>query len=62
MVAQRCHPPEAQCTCSLGLGYNMCTVIPVVGQQTHGTTFRALKLIFHVATLGAESAVCDSLV
>ena len=36
--------------------------IPVAGQRTHGTTFRALKESFHVATAGAESAVCDCLV
>jgi len=27
----------------LGLGYKLCAVIPVAGQRTHGTTFRALK-------------------
>ena len=32
------------------------------GQQTHGTTFRALKVTSQVATPGAESAVYDGLV
>jgi len=41
----------------------MCAVIPVVGQETHETTFWALKVTFHqVETLGAESAVYDCLV
>ena len=31
-------------TCSLGLGYKLCAVIPVADQRTHGTTFRALKV------------------
>jgi len=52
---------EAQCTRSLGLGYKMCAVIPVTGQRTHGTTFRALKVTSQVAVPGAESAVCDCL-
>jgi len=34
---------EAQCTRSLGLGNKRCAVIPVAGQRTYGTTFRALK-------------------
>jgi len=42
---------------TLGLAINWCTVIPVAGQRTHGTTFRAVKLTSQVATLGAESAV-----
>ena len=41
------------------LGYNLCAVIPVAGQRTHGTTFRALKVTSQVATPGAESAVRD---
>ena len=51
-----------QCTRSLGLGYKMCAVLSVTGQRTHGTTYRALKVTFQVATTGAESAVCDCLV
>jgi len=35
---QRRRPAEAHCTRSLGLGYKLCTVIPVAGQRTHGTT------------------------
>jgi len=61
-VARRRRPAEAQCTHSLGLGDNMCAVIPVAGQRTHGTTFRALKVTFQVATQEAETAVYDSLV
>jgi len=57
--ARRRRPAEAQCTRSLGLGLKMCAVIPVVGQQTHGTTFRALKVSSQAATQGAESAVYD---
>ena len=53
---------HTQRTCSLGLGYELCAVIPVAGQQTHGTTFRALKVTSLVATSGAESAVYDWLV
>ena len=37
----------------------MCAVIPVAGQRTHGTTLWALKVTSQVATLGAESAICD---
>ena len=44
-VARHRRPAEAQCTRSLGLGYKMCTVIPAACQRTHGTTFRALKVI-----------------
>jgi len=47
---------------SLGLGYKLCAVIPVAGQRTHGTTFRALKVTSQVATPGAVSAVYDCLV
>jgi len=61
-VARRRRPAEAQCPRSLVLGYKLCAVIPVAGQRTRGTTFRALKVTSQVATLGAESAVCDSLV
>ena len=60
-VARRHCPAKAQCTCSLGLGYKLCAVIPVAGQRTHRTTFRALKVISQLATPGAESAVCDCL-
>jgi len=49
-------------TRSLGLGYKLCAVIPVAGQLTHGTTFRALKVTSQVAAPGAESAVYDCLV
>jgi len=61
-VARRRRPAEAQCTRSLGLGYKLCAVIPAVGQRTHGTTFRALKVTSQVATAGAESAIYDCLV
>jgi len=53
---------EAQCTRSLGLGYKLYAVIPVAGQRTHGTTFRALIVTSRVATPGADSAVYDCLV
>ena len=33
---------EMQCTCSLGLGYKLCAVMPVAGQRTHGITIWAL--------------------
>ena len=62
LISQGRRPGEAQCTRSLGLGYKLCAVIPVAGQRTHGTTFRALKVTSEVATLGAESAVYDCLV
>ena len=55
-VARRRRPAEAQRTRSLG------TVIPVAGQRTHGTTFRALKVTSQVATTGAKSAVYDWLI
>ena len=42
-----------------GLGYELCAVIPVAGQQTHGTTFRALKVTSQLTTPGVESAVYD---
>jgi len=47
---------------SLGLGYKLRAVIPVAGQGTHGTTFRALNVTSNEATQGAEYAVCDCLV
>ena len=47
---------------ALGLTINCARVIPVAGQRTHGTTFRALKVTSHVATPGAESAVYHCLV
>jgi len=37
-------------------------VIPVAGQRTYGTTFRALEVTSQVTTPGAESAVYDCLV
>ena len=44
-AARRRRPSaEAQCTRSLGLGYKLSTVIPVAGQRTYGTTFRAFKV------------------
>ena len=53
--ARRRRPAEAQCTRSLGLGYRLCAVIPVVSQRTPKVTSK-------VATPGAESAVNDCLV
>ena len=47
---------------SIGLGYKLRAVIPVGGQRTHGTTFRALKITSQAATSGVESAVYDCLV
>jgi len=47
---------------ALGMARAKCAVIPAAGQRTHGTTFRALKVTSQMATLGAESAVCDCLV
>ena len=44
-----------QRTSSLGLGYKLCAVIPVAGQRTRRTTFRALKVTSQVATPGAWS-------
>jgi len=41
-----------QCTRSLRLGYKLCAVIPVAGQRTHETTFRALKVTSQMTTLG----------
>jgi len=48
--------PKRSAHAALGLAVN-CAVIPVVGQRTHRTTFRALKVTCQVATPGAESAV-----
>ena len=59
---RRRRPAEAQYTRSLGHGYKLCAVIPITGQRTHWTTFRALKVTFQVAAPGAESAVYDCLV
>jgi len=53
-VAGRRRLCEAQCTRSLGLGYKLCAVIPIAGQRTHGTTFRALKVISQVTTPGGS--------
>ena len=50
---------EAQCTRSLAFGYKLCAVIPVVGQRTHVTTLRALKVSFHVATQGVYDCLVD---
>jgi len=36
--------------------------MPVAGQRTHGTAFRAPRITSYVATPGAESAVYDCLV
>ena len=55
-VSPRRRLAESQCTRSLGLGYKLCAVIPVAGQRTNGTTFRALNVTCQVATSGAESA------
>ena len=44
-VARRRRPAEAQCTCSFGLGYKLCSVIPIAGQRT-------LKVTAQVATPG----------
>jgi len=61
LISQGCsrrrRPAEAQSTRSPGLGYKLCAVVPVAGQRTHGTTFRALKVTSQVAAPGAESAV-----
>ena len=43
---------------ALGLAVRSNTI---AGQRTHGTTIWVLKVTFQVATLGAESAVCDCL-
>ena len=56
------HPAEAHCTCSLGLGYKLCAVITVAGQQTHGSTFRTVRVTSQLATTGMESTVCGCLV
>ena len=46
----------ARHTHSLGLAIN-CSVIPVVGERTHGTSFRVLKVTSQVATTGG--GVCS---
>ena len=60
-VARRRRSAEAQCTRSLGLGYKLCAIMPVAGQRTHGTPFKALKVTSQVAATGAESADYDCL-
>ena len=62
LISQGCStsPPmqlKRSAYAALGLAIN-CAVIPVAGQRTHGTTFRALKLTSLVSTPGAESVVC----
>jgi len=52
-------PLKRSARAALGL---MWAVIPVAGQRTHGTTFRALKVTSQVAIAAAESAVYDCLV
>ena len=48
---------------ALGLAIKlMCELIPVAGQRTHVSTFRALKVTPQAATPGAESALYDCLV
>ena len=53
LISQGCstrrRPAEAQRTRSCGLDYKLCAVIPVAGQRTQGTTFRALKVTSQVA-------------
>ena len=46
---------------SLGLGYKLCTVIPVAGQRTDARDYFS-GAISQVATAGAECAVSDCLV
>jgi len=60
-VARRRRSAEAQYTRSLGLGYKLCAIMPVAGQRTHGTPFKALKVTSQVAATGAESADYDCL-
>jgi len=48
---------------AFGLAIKMCAVIPVAGQRTHGTNFRALRVTSQVVKPGGgESAVYDCLV
>jgi len=47
---------------ALGLAIKMCAVIPVAGQRTHGTNFRALRVTSQVVKPGGGSAVYDCLV
>ena len=51
-VAGRRRRAEAQCTRSLGLGYELCAVVPVAGQRTPETTFWTLKVTSHVVDNG----------
>jgi len=54
---------QLKCSAHTALGLAViCAAIPVAGQRTHGTTFRALKVTCQVTTPGAESAVSDCLV
>jgi len=54
LICQGClTSPPSKFTCSLGLGYKRCAVIPVAGQQTHGPIFQALKVTPQVAAVGA---------
>ena len=54
---------QLNCSAHAALGLAvLCAVIPVAGQQMHGTTFRMLKVFSQVSTPGAESAVYDCLV
>jgi len=46
---------------TLGLAI-LCAVIPLAGQLTHGTSFRALKVTSEMAAGGVASAVYDCLV
>ena len=58
LISQGClTSPPSKFTCSLGLGYKRCAVIPVAGQQTHGPIFQALKVTPQLAAVGAESVV-----
>ena len=56
LICQGCLDVAAQRTRSLGLGYKECAVIPVAGQRTQGTAFRALKVTSQVATPAWASA------
>jgi len=54
-------PAEAQCTCSLGPGYKLCTaaVIPVAGQTTHGTISRSrIRWQYRGWSLRSVTACC----
>ena len=56
-VARRRRPSESQCTRGLGLVCKLCAVIPIAGQRTHGTAFRALEVTSMVGNIGG--GVCD---